>query len=69
MSQNASIICTQYMEDRCMQLTREMMSVHIINICDRICENRQPCKICTLEIQAFECGHVVLDPNFFIMPL
>ena len=34
-------------------------------ICDRICENRPPCKICTLEIRAFERGHVVLDPNFF----
>ena len=32
--------------------------------CDRICENRPPCKICTLEIRAFECGHVVLDPDF-----
>ena len=39
------------------------------SICDRICENRPPCKICTLEIRAFECGHVVLDPNFFIIPL
>ena len=34
-------------------------------ICDRICENRPPCKICTLEIRAFECSHVVLDPNIF----
>ena len=36
-----------------------------IRKCDRICENRPPCKICTLEIRAFERGHVVLDPNFF----
>ena len=36
-----------------------------IYICDRICENRPPCKICTLEIWALERGHVVLDPNFF----
>ena len=40
--------------------------IHIVwEICDRICENRPPCKICTLEIRAFEHGHVVLDPNFF----
>ena len=39
------------------------------HICDRICENRPPCKICTVEIRAFERGHVVPDPNFFIMPL
>ena len=36
-----------------------------IYICDRICENRPPCKKCTLEIWVLECGHVVLDPNFF----
>ena len=23
-------------------------------ICDRICENRPPCEVCTLEIRAFE---------------
>ena len=34
------------------------------DICDRICENRPPYKIRTLEIRAFECGRVVLDPNF-----
>ena len=33
--------------------------------CDQICENRPPCKICTLEIWAFEHGHLVVDPNFF----
>ena len=44
---------------------REESSSTALVICDRICENRPPCKICTLEIRAFERGHVVLDPNFF----
>ena len=45
------------------------VDVELSAICDQICENRPPCKICTLEICAFERGHVVLDPNFLIMPL
>ena len=42
-----------------------LVTLFFFTICDRICENRPPCKICTLEIRAFERGHVVLDPNFF----
>ena len=36
--------------------------IYIYIICDRICEH---CKNRTLEIRAFERGHVVLDPNIF----
>ena len=52
-----------------MSLTPESVCflIHMDHICDRICENRPPCKICTLEIRAFERGHVVLDPNFFLL--
>ena len=44
-----------------------LISHTINNICDRICENRPPCKICILEMRAFERGHVVLDPNLFLL--
>ena len=37
--------------------------------CDRICENLPHCKKCTLDIRPFECGHVVPDPNIFLLHL
>ena len=46
--------------------TKQLFAPQYISaICDLICENRPHCKKCTLEIQVFERGNVILDPNIF----